>query len=234
MIRRELAKDPKLATESWDRFLPQFRKRHLKTSEKTAKKNAIAGGSGTGANSVAVGVNGENAESGGSTSKTKKPPAKKVYTPFPPAQLPRKVDLQLESGEYFLAAHEKEAREAERRKQKVMYMNLYIPSIIINPAIYSNRRRRLKDERSELRSLLHLRNAQNLASKRNGRGRIRAKGKMNQGVTSSVTSMAVKKPNGSIGRNGKHWSRRWIRRRLMARRTRRKRERRRIGLRRRA
>ncbi|KAF9480240.1 hypothetical protein BDN70DRAFT_877866 [Pholiota conissans] len=111
MIRRELAKDPKLATESWDRFLPQFRKHHLKTSEKTAKKNE----------KIAQKVEARNAAGLPTTVEEmarKEATKKKVYTPFPPAQLPRKIDLQLESGEYFLKQSEKEARESEKRKQK--------------------------------------------------------------------------------------------------------------------
>ena len=114
MIKRELAKDPKLATESWDRFLPKFRKKHLKTSEKTAKKNEKL------------------AEKNAAREAAGLPPIqsakdekkKKVYTPFPPPQQPRKVDLQLESGEYFLKSKEKEAREAQRRKEKVSFCML--------------------------------------------------------------------------------------------------------------
>ncbi|KAF9563311.1 ribosomal RNA assembly protein mis3 [Agrocybe pediades] len=111
MIRRELAKDPKLANESWDRFLPQFRKRHLKTSEKTAKKNEklehkLEARKAAGIETTAEELKKEVAAK------------KKVYTPFPPAQLPRKVDLQLESGEYFLKQSDKEERETAKRKQK--------------------------------------------------------------------------------------------------------------------
>ncbi|KAF8663573.1 hypothetical protein AX16_000917 [Volvariella volvacea WC 439] len=106
MIKRELAKDPKLANESWDRFLPQFRKRHLKTSEKTAKKNE------------ALQAKNEARKAAGLEPIDPTKAKKKVYTPFPPAQQPRKVDLQLESGEYFLKPHEKTAREAEERKKK--------------------------------------------------------------------------------------------------------------------
>ncbi|KAL1915555.1 uncharacterized protein VTP21DRAFT_6679 [Calcarisporiella thermophila] len=82
MIKRELAKDPKLANESWDRFLPHFKKRNIKTKKPTIEKK------------------------------------KKDYTPFPPPQQPSKVDLQLESGEYFLKPQEKKARELAQKKEQ--------------------------------------------------------------------------------------------------------------------
>lgn len=81
MIRRELAKDPKLANETWDRFLPQFRRRHLKTSEKTMRKNEKLAAKGA-----------ARKEAGLEPVPAKKEKhAKKVYTPFPPPQQPRKV-----------------------------------------------------------------------------------------------------------------------------------------------
>ena len=83
MIKRELAKDPTLATESWDRFLPNFKKRTLSKRRVPFKV----------------------------TDKSKK-----VYTPFPPAPEKSKVDLQIESGEYFLS---KEAKE-RAQKEEVM------------------------------------------------------------------------------------------------------------------
>src|SRR5258707_9613380 len=79
MIKRELAKDPKLANESWDRFLPKFRRKHLKTSEKTARKNERL-----------EAKNAERSVAGLESIKSIKP-QKKPYTPFPPPQLPRKV-----------------------------------------------------------------------------------------------------------------------------------------------
>lgn len=84
MIKRELAKDPELANENWERFLPQFKNRTL--------------------------------------SKRKKPlvvtdKSKKAYTPFPPPREKSKVDLQIESGEYFIGKQAKERAKKEESEQ---------------------------------------------------------------------------------------------------------------------
>merc|ERR1712137_1004010 len=51
--------------------------------------------------------------------KEKKQKKKKKYTPFPPQQQPSKIDLQLESGEYFLSDAQKKKRAADaQEKQK--------------------------------------------------------------------------------------------------------------------
>lgn len=85
MIKRELAKDPSLVNESWDRFLPQFKKRTLSKRKKPMKV----------------------------TDKSKK-----VYTPFPPPQEKSKVDLQIESGEFFLGKQAKERAQKEEVMEK--------------------------------------------------------------------------------------------------------------------
>ena len=86
MIRRELAKDPELKGENWDRFLPNFKKRTLSQRRKPFKI----------------------------TDKSKKP-----YTPFPPPQEKSKVDLQIESGEFFLGRQGKERAQKETREKRM-------------------------------------------------------------------------------------------------------------------
>ena len=85
MIKRELAKDPELANENWERFLPHFKRRTLSKRRKPFKV----------------------------TDKSKKP-----YTPFPPPQERSKLDLQIESGEFFLGKHAKERAKKEERLER--------------------------------------------------------------------------------------------------------------------
>ena len=85
MIKRELAKDPELANENWERFLPNFKRRTLSKRRKPFKVSDKS---------------------------------KKVYTPFPPPQERSKVDIQLESGEYFRAKQEKARAEKEERLER--------------------------------------------------------------------------------------------------------------------
>jgi ribosomal RNA assembly protein len=85
MIKRELAKDPNLKNENWERFLPHFKRRTLSKRHTPYKV----------------------------TDKSKKP-----YTPFPPPQERSKIDLQIESGEYFLAKQAKERAKKQERVEK--------------------------------------------------------------------------------------------------------------------
>lgn len=48
--------------------------------------------------------------------KVQKKKEAKPYTPFPPAQTPRKVDLQLETGEYFASEEQRKARQLATKK----------------------------------------------------------------------------------------------------------------------
>ncbi|XP_010250279.1 PREDICTED: KRR1 small subunit processome component [Nelumbo nucifera] len=81
MMKRELEKNPALANENWDRFLPKFKKKNVQKKKVKAKE-------------------------------------KKPYTPFPPPQQPSKIDLQLESGEYFLSDKKKSAKKWQEKQEK--------------------------------------------------------------------------------------------------------------------
>ncbi|GAA5869475.1 hypothetical protein JCM16303_000483 [Sporobolomyces ruberrimus] len=118
MIKRELAKDPKLAEENWERFLPKFRRRREKKKGGAGGENGGYDAGPSGSNAVPVDGDASAVDGQPPTKKQKKDKEKKVYTPFPPAQLPSKIDLQLESGEYFLKPREKQQKEEERRKAK--------------------------------------------------------------------------------------------------------------------
>ncbi|KAF3778641.1 KRR1 small subunit processome component-like protein [Nymphaea thermarum] len=81
MIKRELAKNPALADENWDKYLPKFKKKNVKRPKVKAKE-------------------------------------KKPYTPFPPPPQPSKIDLELESGEYFLKAEKKSRKKWLEKQEK--------------------------------------------------------------------------------------------------------------------
>lgn len=87
MIKRELAQDPALVNENWDRYLPHFKKRTLSKRKKPFKI----------------------------TDKSKK---SGQYTPFPPEREKSKIDLQIESGEYFLGKQARERRQKEERETR--------------------------------------------------------------------------------------------------------------------
>lgn len=84
MIVRQLHKDEKLRTESWDRFLPKFKKKNIKRKKRPQSNN----------NDTA-----------------------REYSAFPPLPKPSKVDLQLESGEYFMSEHSRKRKRVAEQKE---------------------------------------------------------------------------------------------------------------------
>ena len=124
MIQKELAKNPELADKSWDRFLPKLPKPDLKRKTKKEKKEERA----TTANTPATTAESEapvvaSSAAAADQSKSRKRKASRVqkpYNPFPPEPTPSKIDLQLESGEYFLK--QKKQNPGSRYKMKLKNM----------------------------------------------------------------------------------------------------------------
>merc|ERR1712176_881003 len=69
--------------------------------------------------------------------KRKKPAKKKErkpYTPFPPSQQPRAVDLQLDTGEYFASEEQRKSQQLSLKKKQAKITSL------------EKRKRRLEDD----------------------------------------------------------------------------------------
>ncbi|PVH95959.1 eukaryotic type KH-domain (KH-domain type I) [Periconia macrospinosa] len=77
----------------------------------------------------------------------------KVYTPFPPAQEKSKVDLQIESGEYFLGKQAKERKAKEERetkmKEKMEEKRLERLNEYVAPAEDGEKKKKKKRKREE-------------------------------------------------------------------------------------
>ncbi|KAK9275371.1 hypothetical protein L1049_022635 [Liquidambar formosana] len=116
MMKKELANDPSLANENWDRFLPKFKKYDVWT---TQLYNLLICSMPCYWFSIfdflhhLSDIFRKNVKQ-----KKVKSKEKKSYTPFPPPQQPSKIDLQLESGEYFLSDKKKSAKKWQEKQEK--------------------------------------------------------------------------------------------------------------------
>lgn len=172
MIMRELAKDPQLANEDWSRFLPNFKRKNVNTPSKKSSIHSKGKEKGKKDNSdpekttplspaavlqqqqqqpptAAVTSKDMSPINNNNKNSTKK--KKKVYTPFPPPQTPSKIDLQLESGEYFLSERERKVRKMAEKQAKSKVHSLekraekekvYDPSQIHNSTLANNKNKK--------------------------------------------------------------------------------------------
>ncbi|KAA8495546.1 KRR1 small subunit processome component-like [Porphyridium purpureum] len=130
MIKRELAKDPSLANESWDRFLPKFKKKNQRKKREASAEVGRPSKSHEARRQPSVqqtagaevpdepegGLGPEGTRPGGMKGKEDK--KKKTKSVFPPLPAESKIDKMLESGEYFMSEQaRKRAKEKERAKE---------------------------------------------------------------------------------------------------------------------
>jgi len=126
MIMKELAKDPELANEDWSRFLPTFKKKNVQRrkpmqtilEQEKAKKEREQMRYAPSVQDTDTNNQTTTDTIPPSSSRAAGKPKKKVYTPFPPEQTPSKVDLQLDSGEYFLTERERKSRAINAKYAK--------------------------------------------------------------------------------------------------------------------
>lgn len=100
MIKRELSKDPKMANENWDRFLPNF-----KTDRSGRNQNQKEG------------KNGQNSQKSENSARKIKNENKSAFVSsnhFTPS----KIDKQLETGEYFFKQEDKKKRKMQDKEEK--------------------------------------------------------------------------------------------------------------------
>lgn len=119
LIQKELSKNPQLANQSWDRFLPSIPKLPQRSVKATASDQREDG---TTATTTTTNYESRDSDNGPvpSTSGVKKKgkKVKKEYTPFPPEPTKSKIDLQIESGEYFFLKRKANNKGKFRLRQK--------------------------------------------------------------------------------------------------------------------
>lgn len=87
MVRKELEKDPNMKNESWDRYLPKYRKTHEKKNPEKKKEEAA---------------------------EMDRRRARENSIPNPPEK--RKIDVEIETGEYFLTKSQKEKKKRSDKR----------------------------------------------------------------------------------------------------------------------
>ena len=104
MVMNELQKNEKLKTQRWNRFLPSFRKIKRTGLSSDSKLNGMQ--------------KNNNSKTLAQIKKKMQKKRNKKYTPFPPAPTPSKIDIAMESGEYWNNNWRKENLKRVKKEDK--------------------------------------------------------------------------------------------------------------------